>query len=73
MALSRRLKKLEGNYGPELCEERHCLRPTTFVEVIRYPDGTMSPVGDPPPPLCESCPYREGGGPIRHILVVRSY
>ena len=72
MAIRDRLRRLEGDHGPEMCEERACTRIVT-TEAIRYPDGTMSPVGDPPPPLCESCPYREGSGPIRHIVVVRSY
>ena len=60
MALSDRLKKLEGDYGPELCKERHCMRPTTFVEVVHYPDGTEERVDSQPPPLCQRCPDREG-------------
>ena len=72
MAVRDRLRRLEGDHGPELCSEPHCLRIIT-TEVIRYPDGSEEYVGDPPPPMCESCPYREGGGTIRHIVVVKSY
>ena len=75
MALSDRLKKLEGDYGPELCKERYCIQATTFVEVIHYPDGTEARVGSEPPPLCQRCPERDGEGSrrIRVIEVVKRY
>jgi hypothetical protein len=72
MAIRDRLRLLEAELGPTLCEERHCLRRTT-MEVIRYPDGTEDRLGKEPPPLCEQCLYREGGGPIRHVEVVKRY
>jgi hypothetical protein len=72
MAIRDRLRRLEAERRPTLCEERHCLRRTT-TEVIRYPDGTEDRLGAGPPPLCERCPYREVGGPIRHIEVVKRY
>ena len=72
MAISDRLKKLVGDYGPELCKERACRRIVT-TEVIRYPDGSEERVGEEPPELCSECPHREGGGPIRQIEVVRQY
>lgn len=70
MTLEDRLKRLEGEYGPELCEERHCMRAPTVVEVLCYPDGTEERQGEEPPPLCLACPYREGGGPLRVIEVM---
>jgi hypothetical protein len=71
MGLAARVKKLERN-GQELCEHRYCMRLTT-TELIRYPDGTEERVGEEPPPKCASCPYREGGGLIRHVEVVKRY
>ena len=74
MALSDRLNRLEGHYCPELCEERHCTRPTTLVEVVSYPDGTEERVDTQPPPLCQTCPDRDGerSRRIRVIEVHRS-
>jgi hypothetical protein len=40
------------------------------MEVIHYPDGLEERLGEGPPPLCESCPYREDGGPEGRIRVV---
>jgi hypothetical protein len=48
MAIRDRLRLLEAELGPTLCEERHCLRRTT-MEVIRYPDGTEDRLGKEPP------------------------
>jgi hypothetical protein len=73
VALSDRRKKLEGHHGPKLCEERYCMWAPTFVEVVRLPDGSEERVGRKPPPLCPACPYREGGGPIRIVEIVRRY
>ena len=75
MALSDRLKRLEGDQGPELCEERYCMWAPTFVEVIYYPDGTEDRLGSEPPPLCARCPYCYSGGPvrIRVVEVVKRY
>jgi len=75
VALSDRLKKLEGHHGPKLCEERYCMWAPTFVEVVRLPDGSEERVGREPPPLCSTCPYREGTerGQIRVIEVVKRY
>ena len=73
MGIEKRLRRLEAQRGPKLCEERYCMRAPTFVEVIRFPDGSDKRLGEEPPPLCEQCPYREGGGPIRHVEVVKSY
>jgi hypothetical protein len=71
VALRDRLKRLEGDYGPELCEERYCIWAPTFTEVIRHPDGREERIGDPPPPLCASCPERLSPTPrVRHIEVV---
>jgi hypothetical protein len=64
--------RLEGAHGPQLCMERPCMRITT-MEVSRYPGDIEEKVSELPPPLCESCPYREGGGPIRHVEVVKRY
>ena len=78
MGLKDRIARLEGE-GPELCEERPPCRGLVYTEMVRFPDGTHVRLGDPPPPLCETCPYREGreGGaprpPIRHIEVWRTY
>jgi len=68
----RRAKKLEAAVGPQLCEARPCMRRVT-TEVIVHPDGTEERLGEGPPPLCDLCPYREGGGPIRHIEIVKRY
>jgi hypothetical protein len=73
VALNDRLNRLEGEYGPELCEERYCMWAPTFVEVIHYQDGTEELVGEGPPPLCTPCPYHEGGRPVRHVEVVKRY
>jgi hypothetical protein len=45
----------------------------TVVEIINYPDGLEERLGEGPPHLCEPCPYREGGRPIRHVEVVKHY
>ena len=68
----RRAKKLEGALGPQLCESRTCMLVVT-TEAILHPDGTKERLGEGPPPLCGTCPYLEGGGPIRHIEVVKRY
>jgi hypothetical protein len=73
MGLEKGLRRLEAQRGPKLCEERHCMRAPTFVEVIHNSDESEERLGCEPPPLCESCPYREGGGPIRHLEVVKRY
>jgi hypothetical protein len=76
VALSDRLSRLEGEYGLEVCEKRYCMWAPIFVEVIHYPDGTEERLGEGPPPLCESCSYREGGGPggrIRMVEVMKRY
>jgi hypothetical protein len=70
MAIKDRLRRLEGD-GPDLCEEAHCQRIVT-TETIVYPDGTEEQIGEGLPPLCEACPYHEGGGPIRHIVVIKN-
>jgi hypothetical protein len=70
VALSDRLKKLEAEYGPELCVERFCLRLVT-TELILHPDGRKERIGDPPPELCASCPERSSPTPrVRHVVVV---
>jgi hypothetical protein len=69
MALRERLQRLEGDYDPELCEERNCRRAPTVVEVIHYPDGSKEHVGSEPPSLCQTCPDRQGEG-SRRIRVV---
>jgi hypothetical protein len=73
VALSDRLNRLEGEYGPQLCEERYCMWAPTFVEVVHYADGTEERLGKEPLSLCERCPYREGSRPIRHVEVVKHY
>jgi hypothetical protein len=70
MAIKVRLKLLEGD-DPELCQEALCQR-IVITETIVHPDGTEVQIGEGPPPLCEACPYHEGGGPIRHIEVART-
>lgn len=72
MALRDRLNRLEGD-SPELCKERYCMWAPTFGEVIHYSDGSEERLGKPPPPLCEPCPHREGGDPIRYVEVVKRY
>jgi hypothetical protein len=70
VALSDRLKRLEGDYGPELCEERFCTRLVT-TELVLHPDGRKERIGDPPRELCASCPERFSPTPrVRHIEVV---
>ena len=69
MALSDRLNRLEGTFGPELCEERNCMRGPTLVEIVHYPDGSEERVGSEPLPLCQTCPDRDGEG-SRRIRVV---
>ena len=67
-----RLRRLEGDYVPDLCPERYCTR-LVYAEVIRYLDGTQERVSEESPPLCAECSYREGGGPggrIRAIKIV---
>jgi hypothetical protein len=71
MAIKDRLRRLEGD-GPYLCQEAYCQR-IVFTETIVHPDGTEEQIGEGPPPLCEACPYREGGGPIRHIEVIKNH
>jgi hypothetical protein len=75
VALRDRLNRLEGEKGPELCEERYCRWAPTFVEVIYYPDSMEVRVGREPPPLCPSCPYRDGGEPgqVSLVEVVKRY
>ena len=70
MGLADRVKRLEGS-GPELCGQAYCMRFTTVVSL--YPDGTEERLGEGPPPLCDHCPYREGGGPIRHVEIIKRY
>ncbi len=73
MALSERLKRLEAERGPELCEERFCMRLVT-TELVLHPDGREERIGNPPPPLCAACPYPDDpNAPIRHIEVVLDY
>ena len=74
MGIEERLRRLEAEHQPTLCSERHRMRPTTFVEVIHYPDGSEERGGCEPPPLCQRCPDREGEGSrrIRVIEVHRS-
>jgi hypothetical protein len=45
----------------------------TTTEISLYPDGTDERLGEGPPPLCGTCPYREGGGPIRHLVITKRY
>jgi hypothetical protein len=73
MGIRDRLRRLEAERGPNLCEACHCLQAPTFVEIIHYPDGSEERLGDEPSPLCQRCPYCEGGGPIRHVEVVKRY
>ena len=70
MGLKDRLKILEGAYGPELCEGRFYERLVTTKRVL-HPDGREERIGDPPPPLCATCPERSSPRPrVRHIEVV---
>jgi hypothetical protein len=70
VALSDRLKRLEGEHDLELCKERFCTRLVT-TELVLHPDGTQERIGDPPPELCASCPERSSPMPgVRHIEVV---
>ncbi len=70
MALRDRLKRLEGAYGPELCEERYCMRLVT-TELVLHPDGREERIGDPSPELCASCPEHSNPTPsVRHIEIV---
>ena len=70
MGLSNRLERLEGNLGPELCEERYCTRVVT-TELVLHPDGREERIGNPPPELCAACPERCSPTPrVRHVEVV---
>ena len=70
MGIERRLRRLEAQRGPKLCEERFCMRVVT-TELILHPDGKEERIGDPLPPLCAVCPYPDDpNAPIRHIEVV---
>ena len=70
MALSDRLNRLEGEYGPELCEERFCMRFVT-TELVLHPDGREERIGNPHPELCAPCPERSSPTPrVRHVEVV---
>ncbi len=74
MGIKERLRKLEAELGPNLCEARHCLQAPTYAEVIHYPDGAEEQVGREPPPLCPQCPYAsDPNAPTRHIEVVKRY
>jgi hypothetical protein len=74
VALSDRLNRLEGDYGPELCEERYCTQAPTVVEVIGYPDSTEEWLGREPPTLCSVCPYAgDRSAAIRNVGVVKHY
>jgi hypothetical protein len=55
MGIENRLRRLEAERGPNLCEERYCMRAITYVEVIHYPDGSEERVGCEPPTLCPEC------------------
>jgi hypothetical protein len=73
VAINDRLQRLENKYPEPACEKQPCRRATAFTEWERREDDTLALVkGTPPPPLCAACPYREGGGPIRHVRVVRN-
>lgn len=70
MALSDRLKRLEGDHGPALCAERPCAI-TVHTERLLLPGGREETIGDPPPALCSSCPERANPRPrTRHVEVV---
>jgi hypothetical protein len=73
MGIEERLRRLEAERGPKLCEERYCMRAPAFVEVAHYPDGSEERLGREPPPLCRMCPYRDGRerGQIRVVEVHR--
>jgi hypothetical protein len=75
MGIEQRLRRLEAERGPNLCEERFCMRGPTFVEVIHYPDGSEERVGREPSPLCTRCPYRDlrEREQIRVVEVVKHY
>jgi hypothetical protein len=55
MGIKERLRKLEAELGPKLCEARHCLQAPTYAEVIHYPDGAEEQVGRPPVPIVPVC------------------
>jgi hypothetical protein len=70
VALRVRLKRLEGDFGPMLCEERYCMRVVT-TELVLHPDGREERIGNPPPELCTSCPELSNRRPrVRHIEVI---
>jgi hypothetical protein len=70
MGIEKRLRKLEAERGPELCEERFCMRRVT-TELVLHPDGRKERIGNPSPPLCAICPHVDDpNAPIRHIEVV---
>jgi hypothetical protein len=74
MGIEERLRRLEAQRGPNLCSERYCMRAPTFVEVIRFPDGSEKRVGKGPPPLCPECPYvGDPNAPIGYVEVVKRY
>ena len=73
MALGDRLKRIEERLGPPLCPERLCARAPVYTRLILHADGTEEQVGDPPPPLCASCPERsDPRSGARHVVIVRN-
>ena len=80
MAIRDRLSRLEGDEaglcagGASACQRQPV--ETIMVTRIIYEDGSEDwqrpPRAEKSEPLCEFCPYREGGLPIRTIEVVRS-
>jgi hypothetical protein len=54
MGIKERLRKLEAELGPKLCEARHCLQAPTYAEVIHYPDSAEEQVDREPPPCAQS-------------------
>jgi hypothetical protein len=70
MAIEERLRRLEAERGPKLCEERYCTRVVT-TELVLHPDGRKERIGNPPPELCASCPERLSPKPrVGHVEVV---
>ena len=79
-SLQRRLENLERlidgrveNRKVALCP-KPCKGPITMSQRRLMPDGSVEVSGEPPPPLCPTCPDRDNpDAPIRHIVVKHGF
>jgi hypothetical protein len=55
VGIEERLQRLEAA-KPDLCEQRPCREPIAMTQKRLMPDGSVEVSGEPPPPLCDTCP-----------------